>query len=100
MSCVQRADDAPPIVAVPRQQRVRDLRDCLAELPDPEQYVYCMSPELVAAVMRAYVKQSAWMVQRADWAYLRQFGLADFVMPVLTGFGIAVWRILQDEARQ
>jgi hypothetical protein len=78
----------------------KELRDTLAILPDPHDYVYCMTDDMVEALLCAERRYSCWTLPNEGLARaLRPFGLVDYSTRHLTAFGHAVWRVLTEESQ-
>lgn len=75
----------------------KELRDMIAVVPDPREYVYHMTDNMVEALLCAERRGSTLMLPKRLAAYLRPYGLVDYASDFLTAFGAAVFRVLTEE---
>jgi hypothetical protein len=77
----------------------KELRDTLAIVPDPHDYVYRMTDGMVAALLTARQSKSIMYLPPDIAPMLRPFGLCDYPTNALTAFGYQVWKVLTEESQ-
>ena len=77
----------------------QEMRDSIAVLPDPKDYIYCMTDAMVAALLCAQQSRSTMYLPPHAARILRPFGLCDYPTNALTAFGYQVWKVLTEDCQ-